>query len=149
MQSTFSFMDHAIHHAECAAKIQEIPVGAVVVYEGKIIGAGGNEVFQRLDPTAHAEVVALRQACHTLGQHRLDGCDLYVTLEPCALCAAAISLARIRTVYFGAYDPKGGAIDHGPRLYHQPTCHHRPHVVAGIQENRCGQLLTLFFDDKR
>lgn len=144
-----SFMDNAIHQARLAEQQEEIPVGAVVVHQNTIIGVGGNEVFKTLDPTAHAEVVAIRQACQTLGQHRLDGCDLYVTLEPCPLCAAAISLARIRTVYFGAYDPKGGAIDHGPRLYQQPTCHHRPHVIGGIQEKQCGDLLKLFFDDKR
>ncbi len=145
----FSFMDHAIHQAEIAGARDEIPVGAVVVYEGKILSHAGNEVFSQLDPTAHAEVIAIRRACQTLGQHRLDGCDLYVTLEPCALCASAIALARIRTLYFGAYDPKGGAIDHGPRIFHQPTCHHRPQVISGIQEQRCSHLLKFFFDDKR
>ncbi|HXF90438.1 MAG TPA: nucleoside deaminase [Candidatus Nitrosotenuis sp.] len=146
---SISFMDHAIACAEQASHREEIPVGAVIVLNNKIVSASGNNVFSQLDPTAHAEIVAIRQACQTLGQHRLDGCDIYVTLEPCALCAAAISLARIRTVYFGAYDPKGGAIEHGPRFFEQATCHHRPHVVGGIQEEHCSQLLKYFFGDKR
>jgi tRNA(adenine34) deaminase len=144
-----SFMDQALIQAQKAGQADEIPVGAVITYQGKIIAEAGNEIFYQNDPTAHAEIVAIRRACQALGQHRLDDCALYVTLEPCPMCAAAIALARIQTIYFGAYDPKGGGIDHGPRIYQQSSCHHRPHVVAGVQEQACSQLLKDFFVKKR
>ncbi|WP_211099703.1 nucleoside deaminase [Azospirillum agricola] len=144
-------MDIAFQEAEAAAARGEVPVGAVVVdpATGAILGRAGNRTEELADPTAHAEILALRQACAARGSPRLPGCDLYVTLEPCALCAAALSFARLRRVYFGAYDPKGGAVDHGPRFYRQPTCHHAPEVYGGIGETRAGALLRDFFKSRR
>ncbi|MBP2227172.1 tRNA(Arg) A34 adenosine deaminase TadA [Azospirillum agricola] len=144
-------MDIAFQEAEAAAARGEVPVGAVVVdpATGAILGRAGNRTEELADPTAHAEVLALRQACAAHGSPRLPGCDLYVTLEPCALCAAALSFARLRRVYFGAYDPKGGAVDHGPRFYRQSTCHHAPEVYGGIGETRAGTLLRDFFKSRR
>lgn len=146
---TNSFMTAALAEAEAAAARGEIPVGAVVVHEGRIIAAAGNRTEDLGDPTAHAEILALRQAATVLGDPRLPDCDLYVTLEPCAMCAAAISFFRIRRLYFGAYDPKGGGVEHGPRFYAQPTCHHRPEVYGGIEETRCAGILKVFFKDLR
>ena len=120
-----------------------------MVLDGAIIGRGGNETRARLDPTAHAEVLAIRRACEAIGSERLIGADLYVTLEPCALCAAAISFARIRRLYFGAADPKGGAVEHGPRFYGQDTCHHAPEVYSGIGEGDSAALLRDFFRARR
>ncbi|MBP2312168.1 nucleoside deaminase [Azospirillum soli] len=144
-------MEIAFQEAEAAASRGEVPVGAVVVdpTSGAVLGRAGNRTEELADPTAHAEVLAIRQACAALGEPRLPGLDLYVTLEPCALCAAAISFARLRRVYFGAYDPKGGAVDHGPRFYSQPTCHHAPEVYGGFDETRAGALLRDFFRDRR
>ncbi|WP_448207587.1 nucleoside deaminase [Azospirillum sp. sgz302134] len=144
-------MEIAFQEAEAAARRGEVPVGAVVVdpATGAVLGRAGNRTEELNDPTAHAEVLAIRQACATLGEPRLPGLDLYVTLEPCALCAAAISFARLRRVYFGAYDPKGGAVDHGPRFYHQSTCHHAPEVYGGFDETRAGALLRDFFQARR
>lgn len=144
-------MEIAFQEAEAAAARGEVPVGAVVVdpTSGAVLGRAGNRTEELADPTAHAEVLAIRAACATLGEPRLPGLDLYVTLEPCALCAAAISFARLRRVYFGAYDPKGGAVDHGPRFYTQPTCHHTPEVYGGFDETRAGALLRNFFRDRR
>jgi tRNA(adenine34) deaminase len=142
-------MTAALAEAEAAAARGEIPVGAVVVHEGRIIAAAGNRTEDLGDPTAHAEILALRQAATVLGDPRLPDCDLYVTLEPCAMCAAAISFFRIRRLYFGAYDPKGGGVEHGPRFYAQPTCHHRPEVYGGIEETRCADILKVFFKDLR
>jgi tRNA(Arg) A34 adenosine deaminase TadA len=126
-------------------------VGAVVVDpdQGRILGAAGNRVEALSDPTAHAEMLALRAAALVLGSPRLVGCDLYVTLEPCPMCAAAISFARIRRLYFGAYDPKGGGVVHGPQIYRHPTCHHRPDVYGGIREEDAGRLLRAFFRNRR
>ncbi len=139
-------MAAALAAAEAAAARGEVPVGAVLVDpDGRIAAACGNEVEARRDPTAHAELLALR----TPGLRRLDGYDLYVTLEPCALCAAAISLFRIRRLYFGAYDPKGGAVEHGPRLFDQPTCLHRPERYGGLHERAAGALLKRFFAARR
>ncbi|CAK0745959.1 tRNA-specific adenosine deaminase [uncultured Gammaproteobacteria bacterium] len=145
------FMALALAEAEAAAARGEVPVGAVVVDSGtgRMLAVAGNRVEERFDPTAHAEVVAIRAACAVKAAPRLPGCDLYVTLEPCALCAAAISFARLRRVYFGAYDPKGGAIDHGPRFFAQPTCLHAPEVYGGLDERRCAALLRAFFRDRR
>jgi tRNA(adenine34) deaminase len=132
-----------------AAAVGEVPVGAVVVREGAVVARGRNAMRGGQDPTAHAEMVALRAAGAVLGTSRLDECDLWVTLEPCAMCAGAIALARIRRLYFAASDPKGGAVVHGPRLFAQPTCHHAPEVYAGIGEAEAGELLREFFRDRR
>lgn len=142
-------MEMALAEAEAAAERGEPPVGAVVVLEGEIVAAAGNRVREDADPTAHAEILALRAACRTLGRHRLDGADLHVTLEPCPMCAGAIAEARIRRLYYGAEDPKGGAVDNGVRLFDQPTCHHRPEVYGGILEARCSELLKTFFAARR
>ncbi len=142
-----SYMDRAFAEAETAAAAGEVPVGAVIVQaeSGQVLAACGNRVETLADPSAHAEILAIRTACRRLGTPRLPGCDLYVTLEPCALCAAAISFARLRRVYFGAYDPKGGAIEHGPRWFSQRTCLHTPEVYGGIDERRAAGLLRAFF----
>ncbi|WP_175429675.1 nucleoside deaminase [Azospirillum argentinense] len=144
-------MDIAFDEAEAAASRGEVPVGAVLVdpATGAVLARAGNRTEELNDPTAHAEVLAIRAACAALGETRLPGLDLYVTLEPCALCAAAISFARLRRVYFGAYDPKGGGVEHGPRFYHQPTCHHAPDVYGGIDETRAGEMLREFFRGRR
>jgi len=140
-------MTLALAEARAAAVLDEVPVGAVVVEaaSGRVLAACGNRVESLADPCAHAEVLAIREACRRTGAPRLPGCDLYVTLEPCALCAAAISFARIRRLYFGAYDPKGGAVDHGPRWFGQPTCLHVPEVYGGLDERACAEPLTAFF----
>ena len=144
-----NFMDLAFEEALAAADRGETPVGAVVVRDGTILARAGNETRQRSDPTAHAEVLAIRAACEALGSERLPDCDLYVTLEPCAMCAAAISFARMRRLYFGATDEKGGAVDSGPRFYAQATCHHRPEVYSGIGATQSAELLRRFFRDRR
>jgi tRNA(Arg) A34 adenosine deaminase TadA len=143
-------MDLALAEAEAAGARGEVPVGAVVVSaEGEVLARAGNRTLGSRDPTAHAELLAIRAACAKLGSERLVDCDLYVTLEPCAMCAAAISFARIRRLYFGAADAKGGAVEHGPRLFGQPTCHHAPEVYGGIGEARAAALLKQFFAARR
>jgi len=142
-------MHTAINLAQEAAARGEVPVGAVVVHEGKIIGASGNRTLELRDPTAHAEMLAIRSACETINNERLIDCDLYVTLEPCPMCASAISFARIRRLYFGAYDAKGGGVENGARIFNQPTCHHKPEIIGGINERECGELLTDFFKTRR
>lgn len=142
-------MDAALDLARLAADAGEVPVGAVVVKDGQIIGRGGNRPIAGHDPTAHAEIVALREAAAALGTDRLTGCDLWVTLEPCAMCAGAIAHSRIARLYYGASDPKGGAVEHGPRLFEQPTVHHKPEVYGGISETECADLLRTFFRDRR
>jgi len=144
-----SFMDMALDEARKAKSLGEVPVGCVVVRDGAIVASAGNRTLADRDPTAHAEMLAIRAAARELGSERLTGCDLYVTLEPCAMCAAAISFARIRRLYYGAPDPKGGAVDHGPRFYQSPTCHHRPEVYGGISENEAATLLRTFFEARR
>jgi tRNA(adenine34) deaminase len=141
----------AFAEAEAAGRRGEVPVGAVVVdgATGEILAAAGNRTEQDADPTAHAEILAIRMAAVAIGEPRLPECDLYVTLEPCAMCATAISFARIRRVYYGAYDPKGGAVEHGPRWFQQLTCHHRPEVYGGIDEARAATLLREFFAARR
>jgi tRNA(adenine34) deaminase len=139
----------AFAEAEAAAVRGEVPVGAVVTRDGKVVARASNRVEELRDPTAHAEILALRAAAAALAASRLDGCDLWVTLEPCPMCAAAISLARIRRLHFGAYDAKGGGVDHGPRIFDHPTCHHRPEVVGGLAETRARDLLQAFFRDRR
>lgn len=148
---TNGYMALAIDEAKAAAMRGEVPVGAVVVdvATGDVLGRAGNRVEELNDPTAHAELLAVREACIRNDSARLPGCDLYVTLEPCAMCATALSFARIRRVYYGAYDPKGGGVDHGARIYERNTCHHRPDVIGGLSEKECGDLLKLFFKDRR
>ena len=144
-----SFLQTAFEEAESAGARGEVPVGAVVVKNGEIIARAGNRVEEWNDPSAHAEILAIREAGKLLGEPRLIGCDLYVTLEPCPMCATAISFARIRRLYFGAYDPKGGGVDHGPKIYGQPTCHHAPEVIGGLEEIRAGEMLRDFFRERR
>ena len=139
----------ALAEAEDAARGGEVPVGAAVTRGGELLGTGRNRMRDTNDPTAHAEIVALRAAAAKLESCRLDGCDLWVTLEPCAMCAGAISLARIDRLYFGAADPKGGGVLHGPRIFAQPTCHHAPEVYPGIGEGEAGELLKVFFRGRR
>jgi len=143
------FMEIALDEARAAAARGEVPVGAVVVKHGAVIARAGNRTLADRDPTAHAEMLALRQAAAALGSERLVDCDLYVSLEPCPMCAAAISFARVRRLYYGAGDPKGGAVDHGVRLYASPTCHHRPEVYGGIGETDAAMLLRDFFAARR
>ncbi|WP_422365015.1 nucleoside deaminase [Pelagibius sp.] len=144
-------MAEALKQAEAAAALGEVPVGAVLVEmaSGEILARAHNLVERDSDPTAHAEILAIRRAAADLGAPRLEGTALYVTLEPCAMCAAAISFARIGRLVFGAYDPKGGGVDHGARFFEQPTCHHRPEVIGGVQEQECGALLQEFFKARR
>jgi tRNA(adenine34) deaminase len=143
-------MDLALEEARAAAARGEVPVGAVIVSEeGEVLAQAGNRTLELRDPTAHAELIAIRAAAGRLGSERLTGCDLYVTLEPCAMCAAAISFARLRRLYFGAADPKGGAVEHGPRLFGQPTCHHAPEVYGGLSETAAVDLLKTFFGARR
>ncbi|WP_417518337.1 nucleoside deaminase [Minwuia sp.] len=146
-----SYMSHALDAAGGALNRDEIPVGAVIVHHptGRIVARSGNMTNSRNDPTGHAEILALRQAGLALGTHRLVECDLYVTLEPCAMCAGAISHARIRRLYYGAGDPKGGAVENGVRFFQQPTCHHAPDIYPGIDEERAADLLRTFFRKKR
>jgi tRNA(adenine34) deaminase len=139
-------MDRALEEARAAAKRGEVPVGAVVVdAAGRLLAAEGNRTRERSDPTAHAEILAIRTAAGLLASERLVGCDLYVTLEPCPMCAAAISFARLRRLYYGAADPKGGAVEHGARLFTLPTCHHAPDVYPGLAEREAAELLRTFF----
>ena len=144
-------MQAALDEARAAAARGETPVGAVIVdpVSGEVVAKAGNRPRELSDPTAHAEVLAIREACAKLGSERLPGLDLYVTLEPCAMCAAAISFARIRRVYYGAADAKGGAVDNGPRFFAQPTCHHAPEVYGGIGEREAAEMLKAFFAARR
>jgi tRNA(adenine34) deaminase len=144
-----NFMDLAFDEAETAGSKGEVPVGCVVVRAGEIVARAGNRTLAQKDPTAHAELLALRAAAKKLGEERLSDCDLYVTLEPCAMCAAAISFARIRRLYYGAVDAKGGAVESGVRFFAQPTCHHRPEIYGGIGETRASTLLRNFFSARR
>lgn len=143
------FMELALAQARAAALRGEVPVGAVVVRGGRVLAQAGNRVEELADPTAHAEVLALRAAARAAGEPRLEEADLYVSLEPCPMCAAAISLARIRRVYFGAYDPKGGGVEHGARVFDHPTCHHRPEVYGGLREGEAAEMLRTFFRERR
>jgi tRNA(adenine34) deaminase len=139
----------ALDEARSAAAAGEVPVAAVVSRGGEVIASGRNRMRELDDPTAHAEMVAMRSAAAALGQPRLDGCDLWVTLEPCAMCAGAVALARVSRLYFAASDPKGGAVLHGPRLFAQPTCHHAPEVYPGIGEAESREILRSFFRERR
>jgi tRNA(adenine34) deaminase len=142
-------MDLALAEARAAQTAGEVPIGCVIVRDSKVIAAFGNRTLRDRDPTAHAEVVAIRRAAAATGSERLTDCDLYVTLEPCAMCAAAISFARIRRLYYGAPDPKGGAVEHGVTFFQSRTCHHRPEVYGGINEREAAELLRAFFAARR
>jgi tRNA(adenine34) deaminase len=144
-----SFMDMALNEARAAAERGEVPVGCAIVRSGEVIARARNRTLADRDPTAHAELIAIRQAAAILGSERLDGCDLYVTLEPCAMCAGAVSFARIRRLYYGAGDPKGGAVDNGVQFFSSPTCHHRPEVYGGVGEAEASALLKDFFKERR
>ena len=142
-------LSRAFEAARRAALVGEVPGGAVVVRDGRIIATAHNRPRALKDPTAHAEILAIRAACTVLDDERLAGCDLYVTLEPCPMCAGAIASAHIRRLYFGAYDPKGGGVEHGPRVFNQPTCHHAPEVYGGFREAEAAGLLRAFFAERR
>jgi tRNA(adenine34) deaminase len=142
-------MARAFEEAEAAHERGEVPVGACVVKDGEVIACAGNRTRELNDPTAHAEVLAIREAGRVLGSERLTGCDLHVTLEPCAMCAAAISFARIERLYFGAGDEKMGGVEHGARFFSQATCHHVPEVYSGLGETRARELMTRFFRNRR
>jgi len=143
-------MARALAQARSAAERGEVPIGAVIVGpDGEVLAEAGNRTEGDRDPTAHAELLAIRAAATRLGAPRLVDCDLHVTLEPCPMCAQAISFARLRRLYYGAADPKGGGVEHGPRIFNQPTCHHRPDVYAGIAEGEAGELLRDFFKARR
>ena len=143
------FMQEALQEAELAGSRGEVPIGAVIVHEGTILARAGNRTLELNDPTAHAEILVIREACETLETQRLPECDLYVTLEPCAMCTAAISFARIRRLYFGAEDAKGGAVENGVRFFADPTCHHVPDVYSGMSAVESTRLLQEFFSTKR
>jgi tRNA(adenine34) deaminase len=144
-----AFMDMALAEARAAGERGEVPVGCVIVRGGEVLAQAGNRTLADRDPTAHAEIIAIRQAASLLGSERLDACDLYVTLEPCAMCAGAVAFARIRRLYYGAGDPKGGAVDNGVKFFASPTCHHRPEVYGGLAEVEAGSLLREFFKERR
>ena len=144
-----SFMDLALKAAEKAGNSGEVPIGCVIVQDGKVVAAASNRTLTDRDPTAHAEILAIRDAARKLGSERLTGCDLYVTLEPCTMCAGAISFARIRRLYYGAADPKGGAVESGVRFFASPTCHHVPEIYSAVGETRAAMLLKEFFRERR
>ena len=143
------YMAAALAEAEAAAAREEVPVGALIVADGQILARAGNRTRELKDPTAHAEVLAIRAACAAVQSERLPQADLYVTLEPCPMCAQAISFARIRRLYFGAFDPKGGGVEHGPRIFNQPSCHHAPELYGGLAETHSARLLREFFARRR
>ncbi len=150
MRLETSMMDIALAEAGAAGARGEVPVGAVIVArDASVVARAANRMVELGDPTAHAEMLAIRAACAATGEARLDGCDLYVTLEPCPMCAQAISFARIRRLTFAAYDPKGGGVEHGPRIFQAASCHHRPEVYGGIGERPAADLLKAFFADRR
>ncbi len=142
-------MDMALAEARASGNRGEVPVGCVIVRNGEVVACAGNRTLADRDPTAHAELIAIREAARLLGSERLDDCDLYVTLEPCAMCAGALAFARIRRLYYGAADPKGGAVDNGVKFFASPTCHHRPEVYGGLAEAEAGTLLKEFFQERR
>lgn len=149
MVSMIDFMQLAFDQAKAAAARGEVPVGAVLVRDGVVIAADGNRVEQLNDPTAHAEMQVIRAAAAALAQTRLEQCDLYVTLEPCPMCAAAIAHARLRRLFYGAYDPKGGGVEHGAQVFTRVTCHHHPEIVGGLRESEASELLRDFFRQRR
>jgi tRNA(adenine34) deaminase len=149
MRTMASFMDMALEEARAAGAAGEVPVGCVIVRDGAVIARAGNRTLADADPTAHAELLAIRAAAASLRSERLTDCDLYVTLEPCAMCAAAMAFARVRRLYYGAADPKGGAVDNGVRFFTSPTCHHRPEIYGGMGEAEAAALLKEFFKERR
>lgn len=149
MEKTNGFMEAAFEEARAAGERGEVPIGAVVVRDGRILGRAGNETRALNDVTAHAEILAIRRAASAVGDERLVDADLYVTLEPCTMCAAAMSFARIRRLYYAAGDVKGGAVENGVRFFAQPTCHHAPDVYSGIRESEAAEMLRAFFQDRR
>src|SRR6266516_6134901 len=146
---THTFMDLALDEAHAAADAGEVPIGCVIVCDGDVVAQAGNRTLADRDPTAHAEMVAIRRAAEALGSERLVDCDLYVTLEPCTMCAAAISFARLRRLYYGAADPKGGAVESGVRFFASPTCHHVPEVYSAVGGSEAAMLLRDFFKTRR
>jgi len=144
-----SFMDMALEEARAAGERGEVPVGCVIVRAGEVLARAGNRTIAHRDPTAHAEIVAIRQAATHLASDRLEDCDLYVTLEPCTMCAGAVAFARIRRLYYGAADPKGGAVESGVKFFASPACHHRPEVYGGLAEAEASALLKDFFKERR
>ena len=144
-----SFISLALDEARAAGVRGEVPVGCVIVRDGAVVARAGNRTVADRDPTAHAEIIAIRAAAASLGSERLEGCDLYVTLEPCAMCAGAVAFARIRRLYYAAADPKGGAVDNGMKFFASPSCHHRPEVYGGLAEAEAGALLKEFFRERR
>jgi tRNA(adenine34) deaminase len=144
-----SFMDMALAEARAAGSRGEVPVGCIIVRNGEVVARAGNRTLTDRDPTAHAELIAIREAARLRGSGRLDDCDLYVTLEPCAMCAGALAFARIRRLYYGAADPKGGAVDNGVKFFASATCHHRPEIYGGLAEAEAGALLKEFFQERR
>jgi tRNA(adenine34) deaminase len=144
-----TFMDMALAEARAAGERGEVPVGCVIVRGREVVARAGNRTLADRDPTAHAEIIAIRQAATALGSERLEACDLYVTLEPCAMCAGAVAFARIRRLYYGAPDPKGGAVDNGVKFFASPSCHHRPEVYGGMAEAEASALLKAFFKERR
>lgn len=143
------FMQYALDLAMQGAEAGEVPIAALVVKDNQIVAGFYNRVETFADPTAHAEMLVIRAACDMLDSPRLTDCDLYVTLEPCPMCATAISFARIKRLYFAAHDPKGGGVENGPRIFSQPTCHHKPEVYGGIAEHQAGEMLKEFFRNRR
>ncbi|MCE2932695.1 MAG: nucleoside deaminase [Hyphomicrobiales bacterium] len=144
-----SGFDAAFAEAKAACSRGEVPIGAAILHKGQVIAAAGNRTRELSDPTAHAEILAIRMACKALASERIGDCDLYVTLEPCPMCAGAISFARLRRLYYAASDPKGGGVEHGPRVFSQATCHHAPEIYAGIRESEASEMLRMFFASKR
>ncbi|MCZ8270742.1 MAG: nucleoside deaminase [Beijerinckiaceae bacterium] len=144
-----SGFDTAFAEAKAAGSRGEVPIGAAILHKGQVIAAAGNRTRELADPTAHAEILAIRMACKALASERIGDCDLYVTLEPCPMCAGAISFARLRRLYYAASDPKGGGVEHGPRVFSQATCHHAPEIYAGIRGSEASGMLRVFFASKR
>ncbi len=145
-----TFISHLLRLARTAATYGEVPIAAcIVAADGVLLAEAHNEVEMRHDATAHAELLAIQKACHTRGEKYLEDCTLYVTLEPCAMCAQAAAHAKIKKIVFGAYDPKSGGVEHGARVFSHPTCHHIPEVIGGVMAEECGALLTAFFNDRR
>lgn len=144
-------MEQALLEAKNAFSKDEVPVGAIIVdgVTGNVLASAHNEMYHRKDPTAHAELLAIQRACFKKGESRLENCDIYVTLEPCPMCAQAISFSRLRRLYFGAYDPKGGGVDHGAQIFNAPSCHHVLEVIGGLEEQKCSQILVNFFEKIR
>ena len=148
-EGSLSGFDAAFAEAKAAGLRGEVPIGAAILHEGRVIAAAGNRTRQFKDPTAHAEMLAIRLACEALASERIGDCDLYVTLEPCPMCAGAISFARLRRLYYAASDPKGGGVEHGPRVFSHATCHHAPEIYSGIRQSEAAELLRGFFASRR